>query len=226
VLVEDRQFVQKTYSNAVESKDSTDSVILIFPKELILSVFAPGFSDIVFDHANTLSKDMCEDRDELCAKPSKDHNSLEVDVPSLLKRYVDVCDHLAVLSLTKCNIRWLDFQLLPKTLKKLCLGLNRLENLDQCNFSTLKHTCPNIAELFLHGNNLYEVPKDSLKTLGHLKELGLDSNNLREFDITDLPDSLTKLWLSNNLISELDFNSLSESCPLLELFDLSFNSVL
>ena len=77
----------------------------------------------------------------------------------------------------------------------------------------------------LHGNKLSEVPADSFKNLKHLKELGLDSNNLRHFDLTDLPNSLTKLWLSNNSIRELDFESLSADCPNLQLFDLSFNSV-
>ncbi len=105
VLVQDQQFVQRRYYGVRQSKEIPDSVVLLFPKEQILEVFAayPGFLDMVFEQANTLSKDMCEDSVELCAKLAKD-NSLEVDVSSLLRKYVDVCGHLAVLSLTKFNI--------------------------------------------------------------------------------------------------------------------------
>jgi Leucine-rich repeat (LRR) protein len=110
-------------------------------------------------------------------------------------------------------------------LKKLYLGFNQLENLDQCNFTALKLCCPDLSELYLHCNKFKFIPPDTFKALTALRELGLDSNSLKCFDMKDLPFSLQKIWLSNNLINSLDFSQLHQTCPDLQLFDLSFNRV-
>jgi Leucine-rich repeat (LRR) protein len=207
--------------------ESGTAEILVFPKALVLEVFSkfPVFLEKILEHSNTLSCDFSEDLVELCGEIIDGEISVSVDLGQLILRNIEVTDNLTVLSLTKCNIRFLDFALLPKTLKRLCLGFNHLENLDKCNFAALKTHSPNISKLFLHSNRIKHVPSNVLKHLTCLQELGLDSNDIKIFTLGELPLSLSKLWLSNNTISNLDFIALHKSCPHLKLFDLSFNKV-
>jgi hypothetical protein len=204
--------------------------LLVFSKDLMLRVFPPSFLNKLIEHANTISYDLIDDPNTLCGRfIGKDelseramHSFLDVNLAQLLCKNVELCDTLTVLSLTKCNIHSIDFSLIPITLKNLYLGFNHLDNLDKCNFSALKTL--NLAQLFLHCNSVEVVPKNVLKHMTSLQELGLDSNHIKNFDLTDLPKSLLKLWLSNNSITILNFKALV-NCPLLSLFDLSFNEV-
>ncbi|XP_012861953.1 toll-like receptor 7 [Echinops telfairi] len=114
---------------------------------------------------------------------------------------------------------------LPSSLKLLSLEANTIFSITKENVTELA----NIELLYLGQNCYYRNPcnvsfyieKDTFLNLRNLKVLSLKDNNVTAVP-TILPSSLTKLYLYNNIIAEIqenDFSSLNQ----LQLLDLSGN---
>lgn len=82
---------------------------------------------------------------------------------------------------------------------------------------------PLLHELILSSNSLYSIEDDAIGRLEILKVLYLDHNLLKNLPIS-LPGNLLKLYLNNNLLTDINVRQL-EQLYNLELLDLSGNQL-
>ncbi|KAG4072407.1 hypothetical protein HA402_004339 [Bradysia odoriphaga] len=100
-----------------------------------------------------------------------------------------------------------------KGIKRLDLQRNRISRFDAADtFGDLK----NLERLDLSNNQLDELPEDIFRNNGQLRELQLDSNQIREIHVGELRN-LESLWLPSNKLETLPADVFHNNTKMREL---------
>ena len=142
-------------------------------------------------------------------------------------------DNLKELNLWHNNLRDFDFSIIPPTVTRLVLSLNKLTRVgslihcteleylsvsyNQLTDVDWRNLPPALTGLYLYDNQLTTVGDVSQCT--RLSELWVHNNHVTHIEWRNLPPALTRLDLGNNQLTTVDLIH----CTQLERLDLSYN---